>query len=270
MDLGLAGKRVVITGASRGIGRACADVFAREGAVLHLVARSADALAAAKTELAASCKANVSIHAMDMTTPGAADAVFAACPDADILINNAGGIGRGNLLQLDDEGWRQAWELKVFGYINMSRAFYRTMCERRAGVILNIIGLAAEKHQYDYTAGSAGNAALAAFTRTVGSESLDHGVRVLGVNPGWVDTTRGVPAMQRYAQRIFGTPERWRDVIGSWGLPRYIRPEEVADVVAFLASDRASAVCGEVVNVDLGFGSRNYHMPPPIGGAALT
>ncbi|MFZ0841942.1 MAG: short-chain dehydrogenase/reductase [Xanthobacteraceae bacterium] len=263
MDLGLAGKRVVITGASRGIGRACADAFAREGAVLHLVARSADALASARAELAASGEAQATTQVMDVTAPGAAAAVFAACPEADILINNAGGILRGNLLQLDDEGWRQAWELKVFGYINMSRAFYRAMCERRAGVIVNIIGIAAEKHQYDYTAGSAGNAALAAFTRTVGGESLDHGVRVLGVNPGWVDTSRGVATMQRYAQRIFGTPQRWRDVIGSWGLPRYIRPEEIADVVAFLASDRASAVCGEVVNVDLGFGSRNYHMPAP-------
>jgi NAD(P)-dependent dehydrogenase (short-subunit alcohol dehydrogenase family) len=262
VDLGLAGKRVVITGASRGIGRACADAFAREGAVLHLVARSADALATAKAELAASSEAQATTQVMDVTAPGAAAAVF-ACPEADILINNAGGILRGNLLQLDDGGWRQAWELKVFGYINMSRAFYRAMCERRAGVIVNVIGIAAEKHQYDYTAGSAGNAALAAFTRTVGGESLDHGVRVLGVNPGWVDTSRGVPTMQRYAQRIFGTPERWRDVIGSWGLPRYIRAEEIADVVAFLASDRASAVCGEVVNVDLGFGSRNYHMPAP-------
>ena len=65
-------------------------------------------------------------------------------PEADILINNAGGILRGNLLQLDDGGWRQAWELKVFGYINMSRAFYRAMCERRAGVIVNVIGIAAE------------------------------------------------------------------------------------------------------------------------------
>jgi NAD(P)-dependent dehydrogenase (short-subunit alcohol dehydrogenase family) len=231
--------------------------------VLHLVARSADALATAKAELAASSEAQATTQVMDVTAPGAAAAVFAACPEADILINNAGGILRGNLLQLDDGGWRQAWELKVFGYINMSRAFYRAMCERRAGVIVNVIGIAAEKHQYDYTAGSAGNAALAAFTRTVGGESLDHGVRVLGVNPGWVDTSRGVPTMQRYAQRIFGTPERWRDVIGSWGLPRYIRAEEIADVVAFLASDRASAVCGEVVNVDLGFGSRNYHMPAP-------
>jgi NAD(P)-dependent dehydrogenase (short-subunit alcohol dehydrogenase family) len=261
VDLGLVGKRVVITGASRGIGRACAEAFAREGALLHLVARSADALAAARTELAASHKTEATIQVLDIAVPGAADAMFAACPNADILINNAGGILRGDLLQLEGDAWRQAWELKVFGYIGLTQRFYRAMTERGAGVILNIIGIAAEKHQYEYAAGSTGNAALAAFTRTIGSESLDRGVRVLGVNPGWVDTTRGVPLMQRYAQQIFGTPDRWREVIGTWGLKRFIRAGEVADVVVFLASDRASAVCGEVLNVDLGFGSRNYHIP---------
>jgi NAD(P)-dependent dehydrogenase (short-subunit alcohol dehydrogenase family) len=261
VDLGLAGKTVVITGASKGLGRACADSFAREGARLHLVARSGDLLASAKAELEKAFKADVSTQIVDIASPGSADRIFDACPQADVLINNAGGIKRGDLLDLDEAAWRQAWELKVFGYVNMTRRFYRAMCERKAGVVLNIVGLAGEKHQYDYTAGSMGNAALAAFTRTVGSASLDYGVRVLGVNPGWVDTARGVPLMQRYAQSVFGTPDRWEDVIGTWGLKRFIRPEELADVVVFLASDRASAVCGEVVNVDLGFNSRNYHMP---------
>ena len=261
MDLGLAGKTVVITGASKGLGRACAESFAREGARLHLVARSADLLENAKSEIEGRFRAKISTQVLDITSKGSADAIFDVCPDADVLINNAGGIKRGDLLQLDEEQWRQAWELKVFGYINMTRKFYAAMCERKSGVILNIVGLAGEKHQYDYTAGSMGNAALAAFTRTIGSESLDHGVRVLGVNPGWVDTARGIPLMQRYAQSVFGTPDRWADVIGTWGLKRFIRPEELADVVVFLASERASAVCGEVVNVDLGFKSRNYHMP---------
>ena len=96
-------------------------------------------------------------------------------------------------------------------------------------------------------------------------QSLDHGVRVLGVNPGWVDTTR---ACRDTALRTAdsGTFERWRDVIRSWGLPRYIRPEEIADVVAFLASDRASAVCGEG-SMSPGFRVAQLHMSP-IGGAA--
>ena len=261
MDLGYAGKTVLITGASKGLGRACAESFAREGAALHLVARNGEALEEVKTALVKDYNSRVSIQVMDLTSSGSTDAIFHACENADVLINNAGGIKRGELLDLDEVEWRKAWELKVFGYVNMTRKYYRAMCERKSGVILNIVGLAGEKHQYDYTAGSMGNAALAAFTRTVGSQSLDHGVRVLGVNPGWVDTARGVPLMQRYAEEVFGTPDRWEDVIGTWGLKRFIRPEELADVVVFLASERASAVCGEVVNVDIGFNSRNYHMP---------
>ena len=129
MDLGLAGKRVVITGASRGIGRACADAFAREGAVLHLVARSADALAAAKTELTASGRRQVSVQVMDVTAPGAADAELrrvqtpissSTMPAASVaeiscsLMKRAGGKP-GSSRSSD---------------INMSRAFYRAMCER--------------------------------------------------------------------------------------------------------------------------------------------
>jgi 3-oxoacyl-[acyl-carrier protein] reductase len=258
MDLGLAGRSVVVTGASRGIGRACAEAFAAEGARLHLVARGRDALQLAQDEIARDHGVPVSIQAVDMAASGAATAVFAACPDADILVNNAGGIRRGNLMQLGEAEWRQGWELKVFGYINMTREYYRRMQERRSGVIVNVIGLAAEKHEYDYVAGSSGNAALAAFTRTLGSASLDYGVRVVGVNPGWVETDRGLPLMRSHAANLFGDPERWRDVIGTWGIKRQIAPHEIADVVAFLASGRAGAICGEVVNIDLGFSSRNY------------
>ena len=261
MDLGYAGKTVLITGASKGLGRACAESFAREGARLHLVARNGEALVLVKADLTKAYNAEVAVQVMDITSAGATNAIFNACQSADVLVNNAGGIKRGDLLELDEVEWRNAWELKVFGYVNMTRKYYRAMCERKSGVILNIVGLAGEKHQYDYTAGSMGNAALAAFTKTVGSQSLDYGVRVLGVNPGWVDTARGVPLMQRYAKEVFGTSDRWQEVIGTWGLKRFIQPEELADVVVFLASDRASAVCGEVVNVDIGFNSRNYHMP---------
>src|SRR5450432_2062625 len=127
MDLGLAGRSVVVTGASRGIGRACAEAFAAEGARLHLVARGRDALQLAQGEIARDHGAPVSIQAVDMAAAGAATAVFAACPDADILVNNAGGIRRGNLMQLGEAEWRQGWELKVFGYINMTREYYRRM-----------------------------------------------------------------------------------------------------------------------------------------------
>jgi len=262
MDLGYAGKTVVITGASRGLGRACAEGFARENANLHLVARSRQLLEEAKGQLTTAYGVKISIQVEDIASSDSASRIHAACPDADVLVNNAGGIKRGELLELDEPAWRQAWELKVFGYVNLTREYYRVMTARKSGVILNVVGLAGVKHQYDYAAGSMGNAALGAFTRTIGSESPKFGVRVLGVNPGWVDTARGIPLMEKYAQKIYSDPTRWRDVIGTWGLARFIEPAELADTVVYLASSRASAISGEVVNVDLGFNANNYHMSP--------
>lgn len=258
MDLGLGGRTALVTGASRGIGRAIAEGLAAEGCKVSLIARDPDTLETAKDEIATAHGAGVTASAIDMAQPGGARAAFDFCPDADIVINNAGGIVQGDLTDVDEETWRAAWESKVFGYINLTRDYYRAMKARGSGVIINIIGIGGEKLQYDYTAGSTGNAALIAFTRTVGSASLDFGVRVLGVNPGWIETDRTEPYLRGEAERLFGDAEKWRDVVRTWSLKRLIQPKEVADVVVFLASDRASAVCGEVISVDLGFVARSY------------
>ena len=262
MDLGLSGRRVVITGGSRGIGRACAEAFAAEGCRLHLVARERNALEDARAELERVHGAAVTIQVVDLAAAGAAPAIATVCPDADIVINNAGGIRRGNLDQIGADAWRQAWQLKVFGYIDVTREYVSRMRARGSGVIVNVIGLAAEKHEYDYVAGSSGNAALAAFTRTMGSESLTYGVRVVGVNPGWVATERTQPVVRAQATELYGDAERAGDVLAHWGQTRFIEPREVADVIAFLASERAGAICGEVVNIDLGLNARNYPRNP--------
>ena len=104
--------------------------------------------------------------------------------------------------------WREAWDLKVFGFVNLTREIYRSMCERRDGVIVNVIGIGGEKLEYAYAAGSTGNAALAAMTRAVGSVSLDYGVRVLGVHPGWVETERARRSLRRRAEQELGDAER--------------------------------------------------------------
>jgi hypothetical protein len=179
-----------------------------------------------------------------------------------VLINNAGATPRGDLLQLDEVTWRAGWELKVFGYINTTRAYYADMCKRRSGVIINIIGLGAEKLEYAYAAGSTGNAALVAFTKTVGSMSLDHGVRVLGVNPGWVETEKAIRSLRRRSEDATGNADAWRDFLVGWPAQRLIQPKEIAEVVCFLASARASAVCGSIVSIDGGFGARAYPQAP--------
>ena len=259
MDLDLKGRSVLISGASKGIGRAVADAFAREGCRLFLVARTAADLERARGEIRAHSDVPVEILAADLSRTEAIPSVVRKAGAIDILVNNAGAIPKGDLLELDDARWREAWDLKVFGYINMCRGFYRGMQQRRSGVIVNIIGFSSEKLDYDYLAGSTGNAGLVAFTRALGSLSIEFGVRVLGVNPGYVETERAVRGLRIRAERELGDPEKWPDLVRDlWPRGQMIKPKEIADVVVFLASDRASAVCGQIVTVDAGFASRSY------------
>lgn len=261
MDLGFTGRRALVTGASQGIGRAIAESLAHEGCDLHLAARDQDALGRAAADLRARFGVRVDVHATDLSKRGAAAALAQACTDADILVNNAGNTPRGDILSVDEQTWRDGWELKIFGYINMTRAFYGRMCERGAGVIINIIGIGAEKLEYAYAAGGSGNAALVALTRSIGSVSLDYGVRVMGINPGWVETEKAKRSLRKRAAAELGDENRWPELVTDWPRGKLIQPSEIADVVAFMASDRASAMSGQIVTVDGGFTARGY--PPP-------
>lgn len=257
MDLELRGKSALVTGASKGIGLAIARVLATEGCALHLVARSADDLARARDVIAGETGVAVSCHALDLARSDAVEALAGACAGIDILVNNAGAIPAGRLLGVDAVRWRAAWDLKVYGYIDLTRAIYRGMRERRCGVIVNVIGLAGERMKSDYIAGSTGNAALMAFTRALGAESVDSGVRVVGVNPGQIETERLRSTLERRAAKEFGDSSRWHEFVRNPPMGRLGQPREVADVVAFLASARASYVSGTVVTVDAGRAARN-------------
>lgn len=256
MDLNLRGRTALITGASKGIGRAIAAVLAREGCNLILVSRTAADLEATRKEIAASNNVSVVTRALDLSVSTATDELARAYPDIDILVNNAGAIPGGRLPEVDDVRWRQSWDLKIFGYINMSRAFYEAMKTRNGGVIINILGVAGERLESTYIAGSTGNAGLIAFTRSLGAASPADGIRVVGVNPGPIETERLEGLMRKRAKDQFGDADKWRDFYKPLPFGRPGTPAEIAHMVAFLASDLASYISGTVVTIDGGLASR--------------
>ena len=259
MDLELRGRRVLITGASRGIGRAIAQVLAEEGCNLELAARSAEALETAAAELRATAGARVVTHAVDLSRSDDQQRLARDCGSVDILGNNAGANPHGEIEDIAEAVWRGAWDLKVFGFINLIRLYLPLMKARGSGVIVNVIGNAGERLNVRYVLGSAGNAGRMALTRALGSRSPDGNVRVVGVNPGSTATDRALAILRQRSQERFGTPDRVDDIQREMNLPfgRMGTPREVAELVAFLASPRASYISGTIVTIDGGATHRN-------------
>jgi 3-oxoacyl-[acyl-carrier protein] reductase len=250
MDLKLAGRRVLITGGSKGIGAACARVFLAEGCSVVLVARDAARLAATAAALGEANR--VTTHAADLSVSGEREAVAAAFPDIDILVNNAGAIPAGGLLDLSMENWEQAWALKVMGYIHLTKLYLGQMKERGTGVIVNVIGGAGRSPRYDYVCGGTGNAALMAFTGAVGGRSPEWGVRVFGINPAQTRTDRIISLSKTRAKIKLGDEERWEEMLTGLPFDRLIEPEEIANAAAFLSSPACGYVSGTVLDVDGG------------------
>lgn len=260
MDLQLTGKSVLITGASQGIGAGLAEVFAEEGCTLHLVARSGDKLQILADRLRDEYGSDAAIYEQDLASAGAAEAISAATADLsiDVLVNNAGAIPGGDLWDVDAERWREGWQVKVLGYIDLCRVFYERMRKAGGGVILNNIGNGGENPDFDYIAGSTGNAALMAFTRALGGKSLDDGIRMVGVNPGPVATDRILRLLKARALKQLGDENRYHELVEQYPLGRPARVREVADLFAFLASPRSTYTSGTIVTIDGGITSRQW------------
>lgn len=251
MELNLAGKRALVTGGSKGIGRATAELLAEEGCDVVIVARDPVALDEAVARVRARRQVGVTAIAADLSREDEVLRVAREAGDIDILVNNAGAIPPGTLAGLDNEVWRRAWDLKVFGFIGMCRALYAGI-GARGGVIVNVIGSAGERFDPNYLAGSTGNAALMAFTRSLGRASAADGLRVVGINPGPVATARMEMLLRRRAETTYGDAERWADLCEKMPFGRAATPEEIANAVAFLASTRSGYTSGTILTIDGG------------------
>lgn len=250
MDYQLKGKVALVTGGSKGIGFAIAKALAAQGCALRLVARDLASLEQARNKIQDEYPVEVLIKSINLSQPGNADELASSFPETEILINSAGAIGRGSLLNINPSDFREGFEGKVMSTIMLSRALYPHMIARKSGVIINIIGIAGEKLNPNSIGTSIANAALIAFTKAFGAESVDNGVRVLGINPGLIHTPRTENLLhpQNEVDR-----QAYAKVLSNLPYGRMGHPEEIANLVVFFASDAMSKyISGDVISIDAG------------------
>lgn len=252
MDLDLKGRHALITGGSKGIGRALAEGFLAEGARVTLVARDATRLEETRAALDAEWPGQVAARAADLSL--AADRAALADEIPDILVNNAGAIRAGRLRDLKIEEIEHDWALKVFGYIHLCQLFQPGMAARGTGTMINVIGMGGRATRPSYISGSGANAALIGFTQALGAEAQTEGLRVFGINPSPTLTDRMTDMMKRRAAAELGDADRWREMMDPDRFPygRPADPAEVAALAVMLASPRVTYLNGTVIDMDGG------------------
>ncbi len=252
MDLGLNGKRVLITGGSKGIGASLGEAFAAEGANVILVSRTADVLKKTAEQIRSRHQVSVETHVADLSASPAREETMGRFSDIDILVNNAGAIPGGSLLDFTMERWQEVWNLKVMGYVHMTQLALKAMQPRKAGTIVNIVGMAGPAPTWDYICGSTGNAALNAFTKAVGSRSVDWGIRVFGINPAATRTERIMTLSRQRALTRFGDESRWEETLTNLPFGRLKEPEEVAALAVMLCAPQVEYLSGTMIDMDGG------------------
>jgi 3-oxoacyl-[acyl-carrier protein] reductase len=257
METGIRGKVAMVSGASKGIGRAVAEKLATEGAHLSLCARGAEALDAVARALedkhGVACLAHPADLSRGEDIQGWVRATVDRFGGVDILVNNAGAAQGGPFLTLADHAWLDSWQLKLFGYIRVAREVFPHLVRRGGGRIVNVIGIAGVQPIENYMIGGAANAALLNFTKALADEGAPHGVLVTGVNPGGIRTERWDGMLVRWgAAKGIAPAEAERQIMQGVPLRRPGTPDEVANLVVFLASELSTYITGTTIAIDGG------------------
>ena len=253
MDLGIKGRRAIVCGASAGLGRATALALAREGVEVVIAARTADRLARTADEIAAETGVAVRAVAADVTTDAGRATLLEACPQPDILINNAGGPPPGDFRSWSREDWLKAIDANMLSAIFLIRETIDGMIERRFGRVVNITS-----HMVKQPAAILGlsNGARAGLTGFVGGLARDvarHNVTLNNVLPGQFDTDRLRSNHQRFAESSGGDVETLRErARGQIPARRFGDPAEFGDLCAFLCGARAGYITGQNILLDGG------------------
>jgi NAD(P)-dependent dehydrogenase (short-subunit alcohol dehydrogenase family) len=252
MDLQLTGKVAIVTGASKGIGRAIAQLLASEGMRVVLVARSRDQLVELATPLGDLCL----VQAVDLTQPNTpaevVSATMARFGRLDLLVNNAGSTKRGDFLTLSELDWADGFGLKFFGAMRCSRAAWPHLRATR-GSIVNIVGIGGRTGNAEFAIGGSVNAAMLNLTKVLADRGVKDGVRVNAINPGGIKTDRLQTRLKIFAaEHNLAAADAEGQMARSMGVARFGEPEEIARLVAFLASPQAAFCQGSIVDADGG------------------
>ncbi len=256
MDLLLKNKTALITGASKGIGRAIALRLAAEGMNVAIAARSVDQLQALADQIHATTAVRCLAFPVDLSYPTApgffADAAMARFGQIDLVVNNAGATQRGDFLALSEQAWADGFALKFFAAVRLARAAWPHLAKSH-GSIINIAGVGGRTGSAEFTIGGSVNAAMLNLTKSLADRAVHENIRVNAINPGYIATDRLTLRIKKLAaEQNIPDDQAAALITKEMNVPRFGQPEEVADAVTFLASDRAGYINGSIIDIDGG------------------
>ncbi|MEO3388479.1 SDR family oxidoreductase [Mesorhizobium sp. CAU 1741] len=253
MDLGIRGRKALLTGASKGMGKACALEIARAGADVTLVARTESTLMAAADEIRRATGATVTAVVADVTSEDGRKAALAACPEPDILLNNAGGMPPGDFREWTRDDWIAAIDLMMLPPIFMMQATVDGMMERGFGRIVNIASRSVKIAHAELGLSNGARSGLVGFTAGLARQTVIRNVTINNLLPGIFDSDgqrQHVAKMSETSGRSYD--DIWKQRAGKNPAGRYGRPSEIGAYFAFLASEHAGFITGQNLLIDGG------------------
>ena len=255
-SINLSGKVAVITGASRGIGKAIAEVFADAGADLILLSRDEKKLQGVEAGLKpANPTQRIKYHVLDVSNPKSVEDIFNQIKDIDILVNNAGIYFSSPIIDMDIKKWKELLDINLNGAMYCTKSVLPKMIKKKWGRIINISSISGKNGDAFSGAYASSKFALIGFTQSTANETARDGITANAICPGWTETdmAEGILHDDKYA-KLVGIPKEELKTSSLEAVPigRYVHPKEVGFLALYLASDYASAITGQSINIDGG------------------
>jgi NAD(P)-dependent dehydrogenase (short-subunit alcohol dehydrogenase family) len=259
MDLGFQGKIAIVTGGSMGIGKTTTLALAHEGAQVAICARGLETLQKAASEIQSITGSEILAIRADMSSLDDITRLVSTTVQelggVDILVNNAVNSVPGTFLELPDEAWLNHINVKIMGYVRCAREAIPHMIRRGGGRIINIGGMAARNVGHLTNSNGVTNASVANITKNLSDQVAQHNILVNCIHPGMTRTPRQTMLLERQARDMgVSLQQAEREAVRSIPIGRMVEPEDIADLILFLVSERAGAITGQVMAVDGGAG----------------